>query len=97
MSMYIVPMSLQMLIENAVKHNVVSNTNPLEVRITCDNNIVYISNLIKLKNQVHGSTKTGLDNIRKRYQLITGQKVVVTELNDIFEVQLPLINIGEYN
>lgn len=93
---YIIPMSLQILLENAVKHNVVSKTNPLVVDIRIEDEFITISNKVRLKNQVHDSTKTGLENIKKRYKLVTGRDKVLLYENGVFKIWLPLIAVDDY-
>lgn len=93
---YIIPMSLQMLIENAVKHNIVSSRHPLIININLVNDTIIVSNKINLKQQVHDSTKTGLDNIKKRYNIITNKEVVWDDKDGFFEVKIPIVEIENY-
>jgi two-component system, LytTR family, sensor kinase len=88
----IVPLSLQMLFENAIKHNVISQEKKLriDVRIEADNLVV--SNNIQRKNQVMHSTGVGLENIKDRYLLLTGKDVEIAEKNGHFTVYLPIID-----
>ncbi len=87
----IVPLSLQLLLENAVKHNVITSSNPLEINIYEENGYLYVENNINLKQSLEKSTKVGLKNINQRYSLISKDKVVVTDKNNIFRVKLPLL------
>ncbi|MBU8891205.1 MAG: histidine kinase [Bacteroidales bacterium] len=88
--MFIPPISIQILVENAVKHNVFDDENPLEVDIIAKENSVYVNNKI-LKNPVsRESFKIGLGNIRKRYEVFTDKKIKITK-NDFFKVELPLL------
>jgi hypothetical protein len=87
----IVPLSLQILMENAIKHNIVSSDKPLKIEVfTLDGKLV-ISNNLQKKNQVHESTGIGLDNIRNRYKLLGNGQVEVTENRSSFTVTIPLI------
>ncbi|MDC9722087.1 MAG: histidine kinase [Urechidicola sp.] len=87
----IVPLSLQLLLENAVKHNVITSNNPLEINIYEDDGYLVVANNINLKNSLEKSTKVGLKNINQRYSLITKAKVEITNTNQLFKVRLPLL------
>lgn len=93
----IVPLSLQMLLENAIKHNIVSQKRPLKIEIT-SNGIgkLIITNNLQKKKEVNGSTKTGLENIKKRYRILSGKEVEVIVSREHFRVSLPLIQTHEY-
>lgn len=85
------PLALQMLIENALKHNVISREQPLIINVYVDpSNYLIIENPIKPKLDKEESTGLGLINIRNRYLFLTGKEIVVTTVNDIFKVMLPL-------
>lgn len=91
---YIIPLTLQILIENAVKHNIVSLSKPLTVRISFDGDHIVVSNNLQVKRQAERSTKVGLQNIRERYQLLTGREVMIHQDEKEFKVQLPrIVNI----
>ncbi|MEL6866896.1 MAG: histidine kinase [Bacteroidota bacterium] len=96
--MKVVPLSLQILIENAIKHNVISTEKPLhvEVFIEKDNRLIVRNNLQK-KNQVMNSTKVGLRNIKNRYAFFTDKTVDVITSTSAFIVALPLIRIKDYS
>ena len=87
----IVPLSLQLLLENAVKHNVISSEQPLQVSIYEENGYLVIKNNSNPKQSLEKSTKVGLNNIRNRYELISKDKVEVVHENKIFIVRLPLL------
>ena len=92
-SMQMIPLSLQMLFENAIKHNIISRDQPLFIEVT-DNgrsDSLLVRNRIQLKDQVQASTKVGLDNIRRRYLFYTSAEVQITEDDTWFEVRLPLL------
>jgi two-component system, LytTR family, sensor kinase len=92
---YIIPASLQMLIENAIKHNVISKAKPLHIDVHVNgNNTVVVSNNIQPRESNVPSTKIGLTNIVKRYQIISGQQVVVENNSSAFKVTLPLLNLN---
>ena len=87
----IVPLSLQLLMENAIKHNIVSSEKPLRIEVYAANGKLVVSNNLQKKNQVFESTGIGLDNIRNRYKLLSDKIVEVTESTTNFTVSIPLI------
>lgn len=89
---HIVPLSLQLLIENAMKHNVVSNKKPLRIEIyKGENENLLISNNLQRKNDVSESTGIGLENINKRYKIISDRSIDIIITEKKFTVSLPLI------
>ena len=93
----IVPLSLQLLLENAVKHNVVSSSKPLVIKIFEDGGHLIIENNINHKEAIGPSTKVGLRNILDRYSLLTKRSVMVTNDKVIFKVSLPLLTKNNTN
>lgn len=91
LSMEIPPLALQLLVENSVKHNEISETHPLKVRIYSKDGSLYVDNPMRLRNTFAEGTKNGLLNLRKRYILLLRKELTVRTENDIFSVQLPLI------
>lgn len=92
---YIIPASLQMLIENAIKHNIISKNKPLHIDVHINgNNTIVVSNNLQLRESVDGSTKIGLANIIKRYWLVSGRNVEVKQDDDDFTVTLPLLSLN---
>ncbi len=88
----IVPLSLQLLLENAVKHNVVSSSKPLRISIFEDGGFLKIQNNINPKEAIgKKSTKVGLQNIADRYGLISEEEVHIENDNKTFTVSLPLL------
>ncbi|MGK0414081.1 MAG: two-component system LytT family sensor kinase [Polaribacter sp.] len=87
----IVPLSLQLLLENAVKHNVVSPSKPLRINIYQEDRYLIIENNINPKEAIGKSTKVGLQNIVDRYGLITQKGVKIENNNKTFKVSLPLL------
>ncbi|AMC09882.1 histidine kinase [Lutibacter profundi] len=87
----ILPLSLQLLLENTIKHNVVSEENPLKVTIKEENGYLVVSNNFSPKTILEKGTKVGLKNIIDRYNLITLKKVVVEKTTNQFIVKLPLL------
>ncbi|TCP25699.1 histidine kinase [Tenacibaculum skagerrakense] len=88
----IVPLSLQLLLENAVKHNVVSSSKPLRISIFEEDGYLKIQNTINPKEAIgKKSTKVGLQNIADRYGLISDEEVHIENNNKTFTVSLPLL------
>jgi two-component sensor histidine kinase len=87
----IVPLSLQILMENAIKHNIVSSDKPLKVDVFAENGRLVVSNNLQKKNQMNESTGIGLENIRNRCKLLGNGEVIVTENGTNFIVSIPLI------
>lgn len=88
---YLPPMSIQMLIENAVKHNEISNRHPLVIHVATDAACgLYVSNPLQPKLTATAGTGIGLANLAKRYQLLFRQEILITEDKD-FTVRIPLI------
>ncbi len=85
------PLSLQMLVENAIKHNEISNDLPLTVHIKIENDMLTVSNNLQLRTSNEISSKTGLQNIRDRYKFFTDQAVEVNKTENCFIVKLPLL------
>ena len=87
----IVPLSLQLLLENAVKHNVVSTSKPLTINIYEEGSYLIITNNVNPKEAIGKSTKIGLQHIADRYGLITEKGVKIENNNKTFKVSLPLL------
>jgi two-component system LytT family sensor kinase len=87
----ILPVSLQILIENAVKHNMATKESPLMVSITTEDQYVVVkNNLQKMSTQIN-STKIGLKNLGERVKLVTKKDLIVEETNDYYTVKVPLL------
>ena len=87
----ILPLALQLLLENTIKHNVVSEENPLKVTIKEENGYLVVSNNFNPKTVLEKGTKVGLKNIIDRYDLITLKKVLVEKTANQFIVKIPLL------
>lgn len=85
------PMTLQMLMENAVKHNVISRDRPLLIRIFVEGDRLVVENSYQPKRNAETSTGIGLENISRRYRILCGQEVVTEIFGDMFRVKLPLM------
>ncbi|RYD57330.1 MAG: hypothetical protein EOP56_08455 [Sphingobacteriales bacterium] len=87
----IVPLALQLLVENAIKHNIVSKAKPLTIKIVATDNSITIGNPIQPKLSKEKGAGLGLMNIRKRYSLLSKKQIYFGAINNEFVVKLPLI------
>jgi sensor histidine kinase YesM len=87
----IVPLSIQMLMENAFKHNSFSKENPMKIDVYIDAEHLVVKNTHFSKAESSESLNIGLENIRGRYRFLTGKEIEVINENGIFEVKIPLI------
>src|SRR6056297_1421290 len=88
----IVPLSLQLLLENAVKHNIVTSKKPLLIKVEEVNDTLVISNNLQEKQVVKKSTGVGLQNIRQRYNILTSREVGIEKTTSHFKVYLPMLS-----
>ena len=88
----IVPLSLQLLLENAIKHNKISELKPLHIKIYNENNkFLIVENNLNLKTNIKQSTGIGLDNIKFRYETLSDRNIEINKTETVFQVKLPLI------
>jgi two-component system, LytTR family, sensor kinase len=92
---YILPMALQMLVENAIKHNLISRHSPLVLNIyNDDNGLLWVKNNLQLKKAYEvESTKVGLSNIKKRYEYLGYKDIFVQKSETEFMVAIPIITL----
>lgn len=86
---YIVPLGLQMLIENAVKHNIISDDQPLTIEYGEQDDYIYVRNNMQRRKVRQSKNAVGLENLIKRYEFLNNRKVIVNRSEDYFEVKLP--------
>lgn len=91
----VVPMSLQLLLENAIKHNIISKAKPLAIAVVVNDDKLIVENKIQPKSTQLPSTKLGLANIQKRYALISDTSIEIHNDGNRFRVSLPLIKVSE--
>lgn len=89
---HVPPLAVQLLVENAIKHNVVSEKDPLNIQITIDGDTCSVKNSIKEKKS-KDSTGIGLNNLIERYKYLTDKSVVVNCSDAYFEVKIPLLTL----
>lgn len=85
------PFALQILVENAIKHNEFSEVRPLLIKITLNGEYLRVSNNVKPKQYMVHSTGIGLKNLSSRYKILCNKDIVVENTNEYFAVKLPLI------
>lgn len=88
----IVPVSLQSLIENAVKHNSGDPENPLSVVIKLENEYLAVENEMREKQLTFQTNKSGLENLQTRYAFLTKKTLEITRTDSFFKVKLPLLH-----
>jgi len=85
-----------MMIENAIKHNIISKERPLNITIgQTANSELFIENNLQLKENVSGSNKIGIKNLTERYRFLTGKGIIVTKTENSFRVTMPLITLNQ--
>ncbi|WP_281322433.1 2TM domain-containing protein [Flavobacterium aestivum] len=87
----VVPLSLQLLLENTVKHNVVSEQKPLHIRIFIEGDYLAVQNDFQKKEVIQSRQGVGLQNIVDRYGIITNRKVLIEENEQTFTVKIPIL------
>lgn len=87
----VVPLSLQLLLENTVKHNVVSEQRPLHIRIEIEGDYLVIQNDYQKKEVLQERQGVGLQNIINRYGIITKRKVLIAQNEQTFTVKIPIL------
>ncbi len=90
---YVIPMALQMLLENAIKHNTISVNKPLKVEIMEEEGYVVVKNNLQPKKSEIVSNKIGLENIKSRYKYLSDKDVLVENINEEFVVKIPVLSI----
>ena len=87
----VVPLSLQLLLENAVKHNMVTSSKPLHIKIFESEGNLVVENNLQPKQIVKKGSGVGLSNIKQRYQLLTQKKVIINQQANRFAVAIPML------
>lgn len=90
---FVVPLSLQLLLENCIKHNFATSSKPLIIKIYSENDNLCIENNLQVREQIKESSGIGLANIVQRYSLLTTRNVFVEKSEDYFKVKLPVLSV----
>lgn len=86
------PLALQILVENAVKHNIVSSSRPLRIEIREELKFIIVKNNLQLKQSLgNDSSRSGLSNVHERYRLLANREIVIEKTDSEFVVKLPLL------
>ncbi|WP_312902039.1 2TM domain-containing protein [Chryseobacterium taichungense] len=88
----VVPLSLQLLLENCIKHNFATSSKPLVIKIFSENDTLCIENNLQVREQIKESSGIGLSNIVQRYALLTKRNVFIEKSEDYFKVKLPILS-----
>lgn len=91
----IVPMTLQMLVENAVKHNEVSEAFPLQISISRSADYLDVENSLRIKKVGDDSKNTGLKNIIQQFSFFTDRPIEISNANGMFRVRVPILKTSE--
>lgn len=89
---FVVPLSLQLLLENCIKHNFATSSKPLIIKIYSENDTLCIENNLQVREQIKESSGIGLANIVQRYSLLTKRNVFIEKSEDYFKVKLPILS-----
>lgn len=89
-------LTLQLVIENAIKHNVISLSKPLTISISVRDDLIEIRNNKNQKQSEEPGTGTGLENIKKRYTLYTEKDFYIRNETEFFVIGIPLIQVLQY-
>lgn len=92
---FLIPLSIQMLIENAIKHNIVSQQKQLTIKITIEGDFLVVSNNLQPKLIKEPSTNVGLENIDRRYELLIQKNISIHRTEHDFSVKIPLLKMTE--
>ena len=88
---YVVPLAVQMLVENAVKHNTITSEEPLEISVYTEEGYLVVRNNLQVRSTVERTSNAGLTNIKQQYEILSGMEVEVTSDDGFFTVKVPCI------
>lgn len=88
---FVVPLSLQLLLENCIKHNVVSDSRPLTIKIYLENKFLIIENNLQKRETTSDRKGVGIENIVNRYALLSKRQVIIEQSDDYYKVFLPIL------
>ena len=90
---YILSTSLQQILENVVKHNIIEIENPIKIFISKENDYLVVKNNCNLKSKAKKTSGKGLKNIQELYAFFSDKKLIVEENKNVFIVKLPLLKL----
>ncbi|MGS0747939.1 2TM domain-containing protein [Halpernia sp. GG3] len=88
---FVVPLSLQLLLENCIKHNFATSSKPLHIKISSEDGNLLIENNLQFRENIKESSGIGLSNIVQRYALLTKKNVFIEKSSDYFKVKIPIL------
>jgi len=88
----IIPVSLQILVENAINHNMATRENPLKISIYVEADYIVVKNNLQKKSIPYKSTQIGLRNLSERVKIISARSIIIEETSDVFIVKIPLLS-----
>jgi LytS/YehU family sensor histidine kinase len=94
---YIAPLTIQILVENAIKHNIISDEKPLKIELLNEEPYIVIENNLQKKKILESKKKIGLNNIRSRYEVLSEKPVIIEESDKKFKVKVPIIYSSKYD
>jgi two-component system, LytTR family, sensor kinase len=90
---FVAPLTIQMLVENSIKHNIISREKPLTINISSSVETIVVSNNLQKREADQSSNMFGLKNISERYSFLTSKKVEVIENDNTFTVNIPILTM----
>jgi LytS/YehU family sensor histidine kinase len=88
---YIIPLSLQTLLENCFKHNIISEEKPLNVKLWREGEFIIVQNNLQKRRVIQDSNGIGLETISKRYEYFSRQPIEIIQDEEYFTVKIPII------
>ena len=89
---YLPPFTLQMLLENAIKHNVISAAKPLHIHVTAEADMLLVRNDLRPRGTSEAGTGTGLENIRRRYAMLGAEEPSFSASDSEYRVTIPILS-----
>ncbi|WP_407403938.1 histidine kinase [Chryseobacterium sp.] len=88
---YVVPLSLQLILENCIKHNFATSARPLHIKIFTQKEMLIVENNLQVREQFQESTGIGLSNIAQRFSLLSERAISIEKSEDTFAIKLPIL------